>query len=623
MKVNISKLPDNLRDCTGEVAAQLDFVLDGSGYEIRAAEGETLSVEFDGKIFNVTYPTLNQYFRGLRLIKQCFNKKGFSVSETYKMGDLGIMVDCSRNAVRNIEHVKEIIRNLALMGYNQLQLYTEDTYEVEGEPYFGYMRGRYTVQEMKYIDDYAARFGIEVVPCIQTLAHLNQIFRWAPYREVHDIDDILLVGEERTYELIDRMFATLKKCFRSEKIHIGMDEAHHLGRGAYEDKFGAVKNRSELMLKHLNRVVELAAKYGYKPMMWSDMFFRLAFDGKYYVSEGSVGKDVIDLVPENLTLVYWDYYNKDKKLVDFMFDRHLEFNRDVVYGGGAWMWSGFAPANKFSMEVTEVALQSMEERGLKNVLMTMWGDDGAECSDLAVLPTLNMVAEYAYGNTADDTVKAAFYALTDVELDKFMEIEAVNVIDEYLEPNHNNPSKYMLYNDCIGGLFDSRVKEGDANVYEKHIKDLKAAEKIAGRYEYLFTTQRTLAEALQLKYELGVKTRNAYKTGDPKAIKALLGSNYYPLIKKLEAFYEAFKEQWEKENKPYGFEVQDYRIGGLIKRVEHCAERLEKFVAGKIDKIPELEEVQQDVLGGGKDVCKELINFNSFGGSIGASKVSW
>jgi hypothetical protein len=44
---------------------------------------------------------------------------------------------------------------MALMGLNMLQLYTEDTYEVEGEPLFGYLRGKYTMRELSLIDDYA------------------------------------------------------------------------------------------------------------------------------------------------------------------------------------------------------------------------------------------------------------------------------------------------------------------------------------------------------------------------------------------------------------------------------------------------------------------------------------
>ena len=57
---------------------------------------------------------------------------------------LGIMLDCSRNAVMTPKKVKEFASLIAGMGYNMLLLYTEDTYEIEGEPFFGYMRGRYT-----------------------------------------------------------------------------------------------------------------------------------------------------------------------------------------------------------------------------------------------------------------------------------------------------------------------------------------------------------------------------------------------------------------------------------------------------------------------------------------------
>ena len=73
----------------------------------------------------------------------------------------------------NVPAVKKLIRKLALLGYSELQLYTEDTYEVEGEPYFGYLRGRYSRAELREIDAYAKLFGIELVPCIQTLAHLR------------------------------------------------------------------------------------------------------------------------------------------------------------------------------------------------------------------------------------------------------------------------------------------------------------------------------------------------------------------------------------------------------------------------------------------------------------------
>ena len=154
----------------------------------------------------------------------------------FKFNTFGVMIDMSRNAVMSIEALKKFLPLLKKMGYNCVMLYTEDTYEIEGEPFFGYMRGKYSVEEMKEIDTFAASLGIEMIPCIQTLGHLGTIKRWSRFRM--ETNNILLVDDDRTYELIDKMFATLSKCFATRRIHIGMDEAHDLGRGKLLDKNG-------------------------------------------------------------------------------------------------------------------------------------------------------------------------------------------------------------------------------------------------------------------------------------------------------------------------------------------------------------------------------------------------
>ncbi len=621
MKLNIGKLPVHLRARMGEVADMLGFEITIDGYALNACEGDTLTVSFDGSAFEVTYPTLNQFFRALLLIKQNYAGEPFAVTQSFSADEFGIMVDCSRNAVKTVAHVKEILRHLALMGYNQLQLYTEDTYEVEGEPYFGYMRGRYSVAELKEIDDYALTLGIEVVPCIQTLAHLNQIFRWNAYAPINDCDDILLIGDERTYKLIDNMFKTLKKCFRSNKLHIGMDEAHMLGRGKYADVNGVSEKRSEIMLKHLNRVVDMAKGYGYQPMMWSDMFFRLQFGGKYVVTgKEQISPEVIALVPDGLRLVYWDYYN-DEATYDAMLEKHKAFGKEVMFAGGAWSWIGFAPHNAWSITATNDAMRSCRKANVKNIMLTMWGDDGAECSMLALLPTLIEAAEIIYGS---DNSRSAFRALTGVEYETFMKLDLSDVTDKNAEPHANNPSKYLLFNDIIGGLMDARVPHGVNDVYREHASALKAAEAQGGRYAYLFAVQRTLCDALSTKAELGLWLRDAYVAGDKGEIKRLIKTYAKPLVKKLESFYEAFTVLWEKENKPNGMETHDVRIGGLIARVEHCVVRLTDYASGKTDSIPEFDEPMLDPLGVTADTSnKGLMRYNDFARTVSANKLSW
>ena len=79
----------------------------------------------------------------------------------YTYDTLGLMIDMSRNAVMSVAQVKEYLGYLKKMGYNCAMLYTEDTYEVQDEPYFGYMRGGYSAEDLRELDSYAASLGIE------------------------------------------------------------------------------------------------------------------------------------------------------------------------------------------------------------------------------------------------------------------------------------------------------------------------------------------------------------------------------------------------------------------------------------------------------------------------------
>src|SRR5699024_4505242 len=108
-----------------------------------------------------------------------------------------------------------------------------DTYEVADLPYFGYLRGAYSAGEIKEIVAFAALFGMEVVPAIQTLAHLTQFLKWFPNQELQDDGNTLLIGEEKVYEAIEKMLASCQQLYQTKRIHLGMDEAYQAGLGRY------------------------------------------------------------------------------------------------------------------------------------------------------------------------------------------------------------------------------------------------------------------------------------------------------------------------------------------------------------------------------------------------------
>lgn len=498
----------------------------------------------------------------------------------------GVMIDCSRNAVMKPSGVIKFADIVKKMGYDTIMLYTEDTYEVDGEPLFGCFRGKYTKEEIKEIDKHCTKIGIELVPCIQTLAHLNCMFKWTEYENVRDCDDILLADDESTYKLIESMFSSVSQSFSSKKIHIGMDEAYKVGMGKYKNIHGEC-DRFEIINRHLYKVCEIAEKYGLEPMIWSDMFCKLALDSdNYYNTDGADAIKEKSKLPENVSLVYWDYYSTDYDRYVKMINTNKLFDRKVYFAGGAWTWRGFAPDNGFSIKTTEIAVNACKDCGVDGMFFTMWGDDGGECTPFAVLPSLMYAAEISKGNNDIDSIKKKFREITGCEFDSFMLLDEINLPGGKHKEN-DSVGKYILYNDLFMGIMDSLCDKNNTVFYDGLCKRIKNAEKSG--YEVIFDAYESLARVLSVKADLGIRTREAYKSKDMKKLEKII-EDYDVLLKRTEDFHKAYKKLWFEFNKPHGFDIQDIRLGGLIQRIKSCKERLFEYVNGGVSEIPELEE---------------------------------
>lgn len=504
-----------------------------------------------------------------------------------KIKTLGVMVDCSRDACYTPDALEKFISLIARMGYDVLMLYTEDTYELPGEPYFGYMRGRYTPAELKRLDAFAREKGVELVPCIQTLAHLGGITRWQEYGEkCVDVNDILLVGQPETYELIDKMFARAAECFTSRRIHIGMDEAYMVGLGRYLDLHGW-KPRFEVLREHLAHVSRIAKKYGFSCMLWSDMFVKTANEGNYYPETFRMTQELIDAVPPEMQLVYWDYAHTEQSFFEKMIDGHRRFRNTLWYSGAVWSNLGFAPHNRCSMRVADAALAACRSRGVENVLVTSWKDDGAEGSLFSVLPALAYIAANKNGRAGEEEAAALFREAVGEDFEEMLCMDLPDEVGGVAKLD--NPVKYALYNDPFLGLFDYHLQEGKRPFFEEAEKKLAPLAK-KEPYGYIFDVLAKECSVMQLKYDLGIRTRRAYRAKDTAELKRLGEEEYPETARRVRALYAAFCRQWEKECKPNGFEVHDIRLGGLVCRLEHCGRLLCAYAAGEIAKIDPLEE---------------------------------
>lgn len=604
-KLNIQNVTPQQQKAILELAdiLQIEFSPNGLSVHLEKTQSNKTGYKWLGDNVIVYYNESVQLFRALGILVEALRHgTPDEVVEKPWHTLLCPMVDCSRNAVNTVPAVKKLIRHLALMGYNSLMLYTEDTYEIPEQPYFGYMRGRYSADEIREIDTYCQLFGIELIPCIQVLAHLNALLRWKSFDEVFDVDDILLVDEPKTYELIEQMLKAVSSMFTSRQINLGMDEAFLLGCGKYMEKHGYEK-RPEIMRKHLSHIMELCRQYGFKPMIWSDMFFRTSAEQKtrhYYDTKTPLPENIQATAPSDLSLIFWDYYHKDSNIIDKLIGLHKTFDNDIIFAGGGWKWKGFAPFNEVSFVYSKAALESCRKNDIRKLILTLWNESGSECSLFSILPTLQYFSEYCYHPNPDkDYLAERFATCTQGNLEDFMALDLINRTDknpiaedkEAGLTNPPNPCRYLLWQDVLQGLFEKHVENNvTPEDFSRLIPIYQKASKRNPKWKYIFDTAIALCEVLTQKATIGVCLRNAYKAKDSSTITQIAETQLSEIINLVESLHQAFYAQWMTENKVFGYDLMDMRFGALKARLQTAQKRIRDYLIGELPSLPELEE---------------------------------
>lgn len=592
MKLNLYGELQGLVSGISILAGKLGFELSEDGFPIKVERTSgTLEVIMEGSTGIIRFCEKIHFFRAIGLFVES-KRQGdrFKLKEEAQFSYNGVMLDVSRNAVMKVESLLKTIEIMALMGLNRMMLYMEDTYTVDTRPYFGYMRGRYSYDELKKCDEYADIFGIEIIPCIQTLAHLAAVLKWECAKELRDTEDILLVDSEQTYVFIQEIIQSAAAPFRSKNIHIGMDEAQNLGLGRYLDTNG-YHNRFDIMNRHLERVKEIACKQGLKPMIWSDMYFRLASNTRsYYDLAAVIPEEVVEKVPKDIQLVFWDYIHTDASAYAHMIRKHKQFAASTMFAGGIWTWNGIVVNYEQTLATTNAALEACKQEGIQEVFATMWGDNGSETNFFSGLLGLQIYAEHGYARELDmEKLRKRFKLCTGGDYDAFM---ALSNFDNIPSSQHrSNPSKFLLWQDMLLGLFDRHIEGTELDNYyrglactmEKHYEE-------AGEWQVVFDMPRKLASVLSVKSEMGIHMRKSYEKKDIKALKKIVETDLKDLYISVVELRKSHREQWFLTYKPFGWEVLDIRYGGLMARIESVAERLQTYIHGEIDRIEELDE---------------------------------
>ena len=220
-----------------------------------------------------------------------------SLSDEPEYGLRSMMLDVTRHFF-TVDQVKRQLDMLSQYKINTLHMHMSDDQgwrlEIKGEMYGesldklrtigaqtscntnGIKAGQYTQEEFKEIVAYANERYIQIIPefdmpshawaALVSLSFLNSTEDGRPPANGYDNTrpyegwdvgfNSLECRNEKTYEFIDEVFRQVSEISPSKYIHIGGDEAHVTSHDDY--------------VYFMNRVTEIAKKYGKTPIGWQN-----------------------------------------------------------------------------------------------------------------------------------------------------------------------------------------------------------------------------------------------------------------------------------------------------------------------------------------------------------------
>ena len=317
----------------------------------------------------------------------------------------GFMLDISRCKVPTMCELGMLVDRLALMKYNRLELYTEHTYAFVGHEIVWADASPMTADQYKNLDDMCAFAGIELVPNINGLGHMERWLRYRQYEHLAEskapfVDPLgtirkfptTLFPDENAAAFMDGLYAQFLPNFSSDKINIGGDEPWELGMGRSKALCKTPEDKYRLYIKHISRLNGLCNSRGKSVCFWADVLMQKPEFAK--------------LIPENMTPVIWGYY------LDHPYRQQCEYmnkvGRKFLVAPGTSTWNSFGSRWDCASKNVETATSCAKEYGAEGSILTQWGDGGNHQPYSAMFPAVAKHAACAWSGEPSEELVCDF-----------------------------------------------------------------------------------------------------------------------------------------------------------------------------------------------------------------------
>ncbi len=335
-----------------------DQKLGEEGYLLLADESKIIVAGGGGAGLYYGVQTLRQLIRPVGGKAAC---PGVRIRDWPAMRWRGVHDDISRGPVPTLEQLKREVRTLSEYKINLFSPYMENVFDTQSEPLIPPADGKLTAAEIKELVAYAARHRVTVMPEQQAFGHLHHVLKYERYGELAETPHghVLAPVQEKSYDLISKLYAEIAPLFPGPLFHIGSDETFELGQGRTKAKAEQV-GLGRVYLEHLQRVAGIMKPYNKRLLFWGDVALRYP--------------ELLGILPKEMIAVPWDYDPKPsfEKIIQPFRDAGFE----VMVSPGANNWSRLYP----NLEAAYVNIHNFVRDGRKygalGVLNTTWDDDG-------------------------------------------------------------------------------------------------------------------------------------------------------------------------------------------------------------------------------------------------------
>jgi hexosaminidase len=219
---------------------------------------------------------------------------GVSIRDWPALRYRGTQVDLARGPVPKLSYLKRIVRTIAEFKMNQLYLYMEDSFRLQGQPLVGLLSDTLSQDDWKQLVSYAANYHVDLIPATEDCGHLHKVLRFEQYSSLAERPHGHGVAAQNPEALafLDKMYQQLVPIFPSGLYHIGCDETFDLGLGR-SARLVAKEGYGQVYVDNLIKVADLVHRYNKQVMFWGDIAVE--------------HPEMIPRLPRNLIVASWEY----------------------------------------------------------------------------------------------------------------------------------------------------------------------------------------------------------------------------------------------------------------------------------------------------------------------------